>query len=223
MRTICKIERGTTSFIISDLEPVYHDVVRSLFYRPIEEGFVKSYPSDTPHLDRIYHNFEQYAEEMVLQTAEVHSVPWDKSLLAFLQIIENEEIKWWLVGSGALAVRGIDVIPHDLDLVVDRASAIKLGELLLDFLVEPVLPSHGWIADWFGRAFLYARLEWVGDVSDSVDSTNITDFGPVAESRRDVINWHDKKIQVPPLDLQLKVAERRGLTERAEKIRRFMN
>jgi len=223
MKTICKTERGTTSFIISDLEPVYHDAVRGLFYRPVEEGFAKSYPSDTPHLDRIYHNFEQYAEEMVLQTAEVHSVLWDKSLLAFLQIVGNEEIKWWLVGSAALAVRGIDVIPHDLDLVVDEASAIRLGELLLDFLVEPVLPSSGWIADWFGRAFLYARLEWVGDVSDSVDSTNITDFGPIAESRREVINWHDKKIQVPPLDLQLEVTERRGLTERAEKIRRFMN
>ena len=223
MKTICKTERETNSFIISDLEPVYHDAVCGLYYSPIEEGFAKSYPSDTPHLDRIYQNFEQYAEEMILQTAKVHSVPWDKSLLAFLQIIENEEIKWWLAGSAALAVRGVDAIPHDLDLIVDRASAIKLGELLLDYLVEPVLPSHGWIADWFGRAFLYARLEWVGDVSDSVDSTDVTDFGPIAGSHLEVINWHDKKIQVPPLELQLKVTERRGLTERAKKIRHFMN
>ena len=223
MKTICKTERETTSFIISDLEPVYHDAVCDLYYSPIEEGFAKSYSSDTPRLDRIYQNFEQYAEEMILQMAEVHFVPWDKSLLAFLQIIENEEIKWWLAGSAALAVRGVDVIPRDLDLIVDRANAIKLGELLLDYLVEPVLPSHGWIADWFGRAFLYARLEWVGDVSDSVDSTDVTDFGPIAGSHLEVINWHDKKIQVPPLELQLKVTERRRLTERAEKIRRFMN
>ncbi|MDQ1327658.1 MAG: hypothetical protein QG641_941 [Candidatus Poribacteria bacterium] len=223
MKTICKTERGTTSFIISDLEPVHHDAVRSLYYSLMEEGFAKSYPSDTPHLDHIYLNFEQYAEEMILQMVGVHSVPWDRSLLAFLQIIENEEVNWWLAGSAALAVRGIDVIPHDLDLVVDGASAIKLGELLLDYLVEPVLPSHGWIADWFGRAFLYARLEWVGNVSDSVDSTDVTDFGPIAGSHLEVIDWHDKKIHVPPLELQLKVTERRGLTERAEKIRHFMN
>jgi hypothetical protein len=223
MKTICKTEGEITFFIISDLEPVYHDAIRCLYYSPVEEGFAKSYPSNTPNLNRIYRNFEQYAKEMILQTAEVHSVPWDKSLLAFLQIIENEEINWWLAGSSALAIRGIDIIPHDLDLIVDKASAIKLGELLLDYLIEPVLPSHGWIADWFGRAFLYARLEWVGDVNDSVDSTNVTDFGLVAGSRLEVINWHDKKIQVPPLELQLKVTERRGLTERAEKIRRFMN
>jgi len=223
MKTICKTERETTLFIISDLEPGYHDAVRSLYYAPIEGGFAKSYPSDTPHIDRIYRNFEQYAEEMILQMAGVHSVPWHKSLLAFLQIIESEEIKWWLAGSAALAARGIDIIPHDLDLVVDGASAIKLGELLLDYLVEPVLPSHGWIADWFGRAFLHARLEWVGDVSNSVDSINVTDFGPIAGSRLEVIEWHDKKIRVPPLELQLKVTERRRLTERAEKIRHFMN
>lgn len=223
MKTICKTEGETTSFIISDLDPVYYDVVCHLYYRPIEDGFAKSYPSNTPYLDRIYQNFEKYAEEMILQMAEVRSVPWDKSLLSFLQIIENEEIKWWLAGSAALAVRGIDVIPHDLDLIVDRASAIRLGELLLDYLIEPVLPSHGWIADWFGRAFLHARLEWVGDVIDSVDSVDIADFGPIAGSRLEVINWHNKKIQVPPLELQLKVTERRGLSERAEKIRRFMN
>jgi len=223
MKTIYKKEGETTSFIISDLEKVYHDAVCSLYYCPIEEGFAKSYPSDTPHLDRIYQNFEQYAEEMILQTAEVHSVPWDKSLLAFLKIIENEKIDWWLAGSSALAVRGIDIIPHDLDLIFNKASAIKLGELLLDYLVEPVLPSHGWIAEWFGRAFLYARLEWVGDVSDSVDSTNVTDFGPVAGSRLELINWNDKEIRVPPIELQLKVTEQRGLVERAEKIRHFMN
>ena len=63
----------------------------------------------------------------------------------------------------------------------------------------------------------------MGDVSDSVDSTNVTDFGPIAGSHLEVINWHGKKMRVPPLELQLKVTERRGLTERVEKIRRFMN
>ena len=221
MRTIRKTEGNITSFIIADLEPAYEDAVRELYYSLVEGGFAKRYPADTPHLDRIYRNFEQYAEEMVFQTAQIHPVPWDNALSAFLQIIEGRKIDWMLVGSAALAIRGMDITPRDLDLVVDNASAIELGELLMDYLIEPVLPSPGWIGDYFGRAFLHARLEWVGGVHDSVDTHDVTDFGPIAAERHEVVNWCGNEIRVPPLELQLEVSKRRGLVDRVEKIAKW--
>ncbi|MBA4383234.1 MAG: hypothetical protein C0410_00715 [Anaerolinea sp.] len=222
MKTICKTKGSNTAFIFLDVEPEYHDIMRNLYYNPVEEGFAKVYPSDTPNLDRIYLNFERYAKEMVFQTARIHPVEWDKSLSAFLQIIEDSSIDWWLTGSAALAVRGLDVVPGDLDLVVDDTSASKLGELLSDYIIEPLQPSPGWIWNWFGRAFLYARLEWVGGVNESADSSQVSDFGPTAAKRLEVVNWHGKDLRVPPLDLQLEVSKRRGLVERAEKISRFL-
>jgi hypothetical protein len=48
---------------------------------------------------------------MVLQMAQVQPVPWDKVLSAFLQIIEGQPINWWLAGSAALTVRGLDITP----------------------------------------------------------------------------------------------------------------
>jgi hypothetical protein len=222
MKTLCKSEGASTSFIIADLDPRYHQAARELYYQPVKEGFAKSYPADTPHLERIYCNFERYAEEMVLQAAGEHPAPWDASLAAYLEMIEEQEVDWWLCGSGALAVRGLDVRPHDLDLVVDGAMARRLGHLLLDYLVEPALPSSGWIADWFGRAFLYARLEWVGDVHDDVDTPQPCDFGPLAARRLEVVHWQGYEVRVPPLELQLQVSERRGLTSRAAMIRRLL-
>jgi hypothetical protein len=222
MKTICKTREHHTAFIFSDVEPEYHAVLRNLYYSPVEEGFAKIYPSDTPNLDRIYLNFERYAQEMVLQAARVRPVEWENSLSAFLQIIEGSSVDWWLTGSAALAVRGIDVVPGDLDLVVDDRTAFNLGELLLDYLVEPMQPSPGWIWNWFGRAFLHARLEWVGGVNESADSPQVSDFGPTAAKRLEVVNWRGKEIRVPPLDLQLEVSKRRGLTERAEKTSRFL-
>lgn len=223
MKTIRKTVDSQTSFVISGLDPAYHDVVRDLYYSQVEEGFVKTYPADTPHLDRIYRNFERYAEEMILHAARVHPVPWEQALLSFLKIVENENVNWWLTGSAALAVRGTGISPRDLDLVVDGVGAQRLGELLLDYLVEPVLPVQGWICNWFGRAFLHARIEWIGDVHNSVDEPDISDFGPIAASRLEVINWHRKEIRVPPLDLQLEVNKRRGLVERVEIIMRVVN
>jgi hypothetical protein len=223
MKTLCKVEGTTRSFIMADVDPAQHDAVKSLYYMPVTEGFAKQYTADTPHLDQIYQNFARYAAEMVQQASGVSPIPWQESLLAFLQLVEGQDIEWWLIGSTALAVRGADVMPRDLDLITDAAGAVRLGELLLDYLVEPVQYSEGWIGNWFGRAFLHARLEWVGGVAAGVDTPDVTDFGPEAAARRELVSWRGYPIHVPPLDLQLAVTERRGLTARADKIRRLMN
>ncbi len=222
MRTICKTLGGQTLFIMSELDPAYHEAARHLFYQPEDEGFAKAYPADTPHLDRIYRNFERYAGEMLRQTAGLTPIPWERALLALLETVEGHQLSWYLVGSAALAVRGVDVDPRDLDLVLDDAGAQALGELLLDYVVEPVLPSPGWISNWFGRAFLHASIDWVGGVHDNVDEPDVTDFGPTAAGRLDTVEWQGREVRVPPLDLQLRVNERRGLTARVRSIRRFL-
>jgi hypothetical protein len=210
MKTVCKTEEGTVAFIMTKLEPEYHNIALGLYYLPSGEGFAKRFPADTPHLERIYQRFARYAEEMVLQTAQIRPVPWDRALAAFIDIIEGEHISWRLAGSVALAVRGIDISPRDLDLMVDNASAPRLGELLLDYLVEPVLPTPGWIANWFGRAFLHARVEWVG-----VDD-------PYAIEGLETVHWRGKAVQVPPLEMQLQEDRQRGLVERAGKIEQYL-
>ena len=127
-----------------------------------------------------------------------------------------------LVGSAALAVRGLDVAPGDLDLIVDSAGAQRLGDILLDSLIEPVRPTTGWVGDWFGRAFLHASVEWVGGMSPAVDLPAPTDFGPTAAARLETVRWRGHNLRVPPLDLQLAVSERRGLADRAALIRQAM-
>lgn len=231
MKTYRKTIDDQTYFVVTDVDPAFHDALRKVF-TDFEEGFARSFPSAAPHyshykdeahLDRLFANFTRYVPDLVAQSAGVQPVPWEKSLRAFLEIIEGQDFNWWLVGSGALAVRGIPVQPGDLDLVVQDQGTLRLSELLLDTMIEPVIDSRGWVGDWFCRTFLHARLEWVGDVDPQIDqSEHPTDFGPVALARSDTIEWQGHTIQVPPLDLQLAVCEQRGLTERVQLIRQFM-
>jgi hypothetical protein len=210
MKTRSKTQGSSTAFIISELEPEYHEIALGLYYLPFEDGFAKHFPADTPHLARIYQQFERYAEDMILQTARVHPVPWEKALAGFIQIIAGESIGWRLAGSIGLALRGIDIVPRDIDLVVDNAAAQRLGGLFLEYLVEPVVATPGWIANWFGRAFLHARVEWVG-VDDPHDLEGL-----------EVVHWQGVDIQVPPLEMHLEEDTHRGLTERAAKIECYM-
>jgi hypothetical protein len=94
MRTLLRTEGTRTSFIITDLDPAYAKVARDLDYDETEAGFAKTFPTDTPHLASIFERFSHCAEEMILQAANVHAVPWQEALLALLQRIEQQHMNW---------------------------------------------------------------------------------------------------------------------------------
>jgi hypothetical protein len=177
----------------------------------------RSFPAGTPHLDRAWDNFQRLAEPCLRQTAGLDPVPWAEALAEVCRRLHGAGVPWWLTGSGALAVRGIPVTPGDLDLVVPDEAAHRVGDLLLDGLIEPVAPA-GWFCRWWGRAVLGARVEWVGGVGPAADEPEATDFGLVAAARLEVVRWRGAEIRVPPLGLQRAVSVRRGLAERVRLI-----
>ncbi|MCA0456229.1 MAG: hypothetical protein LCI00_19780 [Chloroflexi bacterium] len=222
MQTRRQVVGNQVYFVVSDFAPMLEDVLKGLYYAPFEEGFAKAFPANTPHLDPIYANFQRHMPDLILQAAGLQPARWEACLLALLERIEGQGLVWYLVGSGALAARGFAVQPHDIDLVVQEQGTSRMADLLLDCLVEPVSDSRGWIWDWFGRGFLHTRLEWVGEVNKQAEQDGPNDFGPTALARCEPIHWKGYTINVPPLDLQLAVSERRGLTARVEMIRAAM-
>ncbi len=142
------------------------------------------------------------------------------TLIDFLPIVFRQEVDWFLTGSAALALRGLAVSPGDVDLVVmDEAGARRLAELMRPYLVEPLQATPGWIAGWFCRAMLRARVEWIGAPTAQADQPESSDFGATAASQLETVTWRGFEVRVPPLALQLEVCERRGLDERAALIR----
>ncbi len=219
MRTRRRLDGNHTFFVVTDLDDAYRDAAHRLNFAPVEDGVARSFPSISPHLDRIYETFAQRADDLFAQRAGVRPVPWKHALESVIRRVEGQSIDWWLVGSAALAVRGLAISPGDVDLAVDDAGARRLGEVLLDDLIEPVVPVEGWVCDWFGRAFPGALVEWVGGVNERADQPMTSDFGPIAARRRETVNWRGHRLHVPPLDLQLVVSETRGRTEQAALIR----
>jgi hypothetical protein len=224
MRTSHYTADGQMFFALSGVEPAYREAVRALAFAPgpVDGDFTRGFPADAPHIERIYATFARDIEAMVAQTARVQHVPWERALDEFLRLVAPHGIDWWLCGSAALAARGLDVAPRDLDLVVAGADAPQLGDILLNYLIEPVVPVQGWFCDWFGRAFIGARVEWVGGVDGRADTPHVSDFGPTAAACLDTVTWRGHTLRVPPLDLQLQVSERRGLTGRVAEIERVL-
>jgi hypothetical protein len=81
--------------------------------------------------------------------------------------LATDRLPWYVAGSTAVFLLDGAVRPHDLDLGTSRAGVERIGELLADYLIEPVAPTDR--ADGAlvlgGRAFVGrpgegARVEW---------------------------------------------------------------
>jgi hypothetical protein len=210
-------EAGTTWFAISGIAPGLEAAAERLLmgYQRHGGGWRRAYPADNPGLEICWQNFSSCGERMVRQAARLESVPWRETLHELCRRASDLEAEWWLTGSAALAVRGVSIEPGDLDLVCSDRSAVLLGRVFGDVMIEPVVRADpAWISEYWGRAFLDARLEWIGGPKPWVDSPLPCDYGPAAAARLETVRWEGWKLRVPPLDLQRAVSQRRGLTER---------
>jgi hypothetical protein len=188
-----------------------------LYYSREGGCFAKRFPAGSV-TDAILDHFRQSLMSLLRQTARLDAVPWREALHDVAGRLDTAHVDWWLVGSGALAVRGLAVEPRDLDLVVSERHAGRTAESLLDALIEPAVEASDWISRWFGRAWFGARVEWVAGVAATVDLPLPSDFGPAAAARLSEVQWEGKTIRVPPLNLQRDVSARRGLDDRVAMI-----
>ena len=210
-------DAGTTWFAISGVGPELAASAEHVLmdYQRSGNEWQRGYPADTPGLDVCWQNFASCAGLMLRQAARLEPVLWRETLHELCRRTRGQEPGWWLAGSTALAVRGARIEPGDIDLVCSGDAARGLGTIFADALIEPVIcDSSSPISEYWGRAFLTARVEWIGAPKAGVDSPSPSDFGPVAASRLETVTWEGWQLRVPPLDLQRAVSQRRGLTDR---------
>jgi hypothetical protein len=204
-------------FVVQCDEPLFQNALADLFFRKESEGYVKRFPRDSV-TEAIRARLEQVLLPMLRQTARLEPAPWGAALHETARRLDTAGVDWWLTGSGALAVRGLAVQPRDLDLVVSGEDAARTAMAFKDALTEPAVEAKGWFCRWFGRAWLGARIEWVGGVTDAADRPEPTDFGLVAAAALSEVPWQELVVRVPPLELQRAVSTRRGLSERVRLI-----
>ena len=215
MTTSLERDGAEARFVITGLHPALHASASELLTR-CPEGFERrtAWSDDT---EAIYARFSAAITRMLRQHAALEPMPWQR-VLHRLATCLGDDVDWCLVGSGALAVRGIEVEPRDIDAVVAERDVERVASRLRDHLVEGITETDDWIARWFCRAFLDGRVECIAGIPEWVDTPAPSDFGPTAWSRRERIDWRGLDLAVPPLDLQLAVSRRRGMTERAKRI-----
>jgi hypothetical protein len=156
-----EIERvgARARFVISAFDPVCQESLEHLGYLGVGgDPFATRWFADSPQVPDYHERFAASIDQMVLQSARLVAVPWNEALLEFLRRVEGSDLSWWLSGSAAFAVRGIEK-PADID--VNVSDAYLAGELFDDLLVTPVEELDRWVAKRTGRAFCRARQAYL--------------------------------------------------------------
>jgi hypothetical protein len=215
--TTVEVRGGRAFYSVKTGKPLYQERLVHMGFATAADGEFRRDLSAHGDVLAIHRNFARHLEDMLLQSARLRRVPWEDTLELFLHRVAGTSLVWFLYGSGALAARGIAVSPGDLDFWVDDAEVA--GALFEDLLVEPVTTMNGWVAERGGRAFAGCLFEWIARVDPKIDEPTPHEQGPIAAGRLESVAWRSWTLPVAPLDLQLSVAERRGLTARAAAIR----
>jgi len=131
------------------------------------ERYVKRYPSWVEDQEVLARNFALLGPSMFKKIGT-----WEESLEIFAQICEAEGIRWAITGSLSEAVRGVEVNPHDIDVVVHTGDFFKAKKVFIDHMVEPFIDNGGtWVVRYFGRICLRGMmLDIVADEKRNMES-----------------------------------------------------
>ena len=206
--------RGT-DFVVADIQPAAREELHALDWlipgvEPRGEEFAFTYPPGTPHVDASFANLSQSAPSMWRQHTGRERADWRGAFRRFLSVADGTGIDWAVIGGVALAIRGVTAAAAtpDVDIITTPDGAKELDDLLRDWLTSPTvdLPLFG----WFGRAFMGARVEWLGNDTHP----NAWRFAYPWEE----YEWEGRTLLVPSLELYLKIEQSRGRVDRAQGI-----
>ena len=125
----------------------------------------------TPRVRFAYQRCRFVLETMLKQDHALAPVPFDDGLAEVVGRLSgplaSEGLPWYVAGSGSVRLLGGGGDPRDLDVGTVRAGVERLGELLAEYLIEPVAPTDRPSGELVlgGRAYVGTprsglRVEW---------------------------------------------------------------
>lgn len=128
----------------------------------------------------------------------------DPAFIKVIRLISKNipyDVKWALDGSTSLALQGIDVKPHDIDILTDRDGAIKIQDGLKEYNEVPIShSSNGKYDSYFGIFKVNGiKVEVMGDLRVFRDGKWSAVQNP---SSIDIVNVDIEELSVPVVSVK---------------------
>jgi hypothetical protein len=216
MRIVTDMEGSWQILRILEADPGQRTALAALGFGP---DLVRRFPPGTRYFDRAVVNLRQHLGEMVRQSITPGTpAGWAGPLEDLLDRAGQARVPVAVVGSAALAARGVDVRPGDIDVITTMEGVDALADSYQESLVmsAATVPGFG----RFSRAFTGGmRVEWLGNPARVQEGP-----WPLAASAWSIaspfeeISWKNRILRVPPLEVQRRIEAHRGRPDRVAAI-----
>jgi hypothetical protein len=138
--------------------------------------------------------------------------------------LEGSSARWALTGSLGMALQGMPIEPHDIDMQTDPEGAYEIERRLARWMVRPVTFSEAeGIRSHFGEARIRGtKVEIMGGIQKRLPDGSWEDPVPVTRHRR-IVDVNGMAIPVLSLEYEYEAYTRLERHDRAEQIRRFIS
>lgn len=222
---ICSCYETDSEFIFS-VEKVENaqleKFVRYKGWNKTDDKLLMQYPqhmfANVSEKDLISSNFSRLGQ--ALFESGLLGFDWEKPLELLAQKFKENGIEWYLIGSASDAVRGIDVKPSDIDIVIHTSDYPKVKNIFYshfsDSIISPFSDNHGLFPlQYVARTFLAGALfEIAADKKWDMGNRH-----PIYEK----ISWHGYNFYVEALELRYRIELGRKREDRVKAIEAYLN
>ena len=109
------------AYYAEDVDEKYWDYFKTELWWQFGNGFIKTY-DNVDGFEYCAKNFTKFAEVAVNQRLKIIETPWEKALEWLISEIKKIGVPWYIHGSVAMALWGIDVNPKDVIVIITNYS-----------------------------------------------------------------------------------------------------
>ena len=221
MKCYCYTTESDFILCVEDVETEQlEEAIQHAWFQKNDNKFLKTYPmkdmdNGVTEEDKecIKRNFSLLGPTMF---ESMMGFDWEMALSLLARKFKENDIEWYIIGSASEAVLGVEVNPHDLDIVVHTRDFIKVKHIFSDCVVEPFVDNKGtWLVRYFGRLCVGgAMIDIAADEKMNLENR---------QHQYESVSWNGFDIYIEPLQVRYQTELDRNRAERIEAIEKYMN
>lgn len=223
MKCYCYETNSEFIFCVEDVENAQlEDFVKYKGWEKKDGKLLMPYPQhmfSNPHdKDIISNNFSRLGRAVF--ESGLLGFDWQKPIETLAQKFEENGVEWYLIGSASDAIRGVDVKPGDIDIVINTRDYEKVKNIFYahfsDAILSPFTDNKGLLPlQYISRLFIDGALfEIAAD-----EKWNFGNRQPEYEK----ISWQGYHFYVEAIQLRYQLEVWRNRDDRAKAIKAYMN
>jgi hypothetical protein len=138
--------------------------------------------------------------------------------------LNNRPLKWVVTGSLGMALQGMDIKIHDIDIQTDQNGVYEIERLFSEYVVKPVhyLASERMRSHFGNLEIDGVKIDIMGDVQKLMDDQTLEEPVNVERHLR-WVNFDNLFIPVLSLEYEYVAYLKMGRIKKAEKIKNWLD